>query len=291
MADESTPEIRGLLIHVTHYDPIWYKVKEEEKPFDADVAIEVIEAAAEGGLNLLVVDCADGVKYASHPELERHYTVPMETLRPVIARAGELGLELVPKLNFSQSRYHHHNDWFRPHHELFDSDEYWKLAFEIVDELIEEMKPPRFFHIGMDEDHDRSHRQYNAAIWRAHDELKSRGLRTVIWNDSVCKDHPRAEHHAEKSMQAEADIPKDLVEVVWNYSRPAPEDVERLIALGFEVWGGPGRDTEQVRAWRDDILRLGGKGLLLTRWVPMVADNRDELVGMMKELAPVTKGG
>ena len=91
-------------------------------------------------------------------------------------------------------------------------------------------------------------------------------------------------------MQAEADVPKDLVEVVWNYSRPAPEDVQRLIALGFEVWGGPGRDTEQVRSWRDDILRLGGKGLLLTRWVPMIADNRDELVGMVKELAPATKG-
>ena len=123
MASETCPGVRGLLIHVTHYDPVWCERKETEKPFDAQVATAVVEAAAEGDLNLLVVDCADGVRYGSHPELERHYTVPMETLRGVLDAARGAGLELVPKLNFSQSHHHRHNDWLRPHNELRDSDD------------------------------------------------------------------------------------------------------------------------------------------------------------------------
>ena len=78
---KKTLPVRGFLIHVSHYDPIWFANKDREKPFDVDVALELIDAMAETGLNLLVVDCSDGVKYSSHPELARHYTVPMTALR------------------------------------------------------------------------------------------------------------------------------------------------------------------------------------------------------------------
>lgn len=290
MDDGGELGVRGLLIHVTHYDPAWCRKKEDEKPFDAGVATAVARAAAEGGLNLLVIDCADGVKYRSHPELERHYTVPMQSLRDVLDSARGLGLELVPKLNFAQSHLHHHNDWFRPHHELRDSDEYWRLAFEIIDELIEEIKPPRFFHVGMDEDHDRSHAQYARAIERLHSGLKERGLRAVVWNDSAHEGTPWADVHAEKCRAAEERIPKDVVEVLWSYRSTASEPLKRLVDQGFEVWGAPGATEEQVRAWRKDITELGGKGLLLTRWIPMTAENRDELVDLVKRLGPLTAG-
>ena len=40
------------------------------------------------------------------------------------------------KLNFSQSALHQHNHWFRPYHDLFDSEEYWQKGFEVIDELL-----------------------------------------------------------------------------------------------------------------------------------------------------------
>ncbi len=291
MAAETTPEVRGFMMHVTHYDPRWFAVKDEEKPFDPAAATAVVEAAAEGGLNLLVVDCADGVKYRSHPELERHYTVPMQSLRDVLKAARGLGLELVPKLNFAQSQFHHHNDWFRPHHELRDSDEYWRLAFEIVDELIEEFKPARFFHVGMDEDHDRSHAQYVRAIERLHSGLKERGLRAVVWSDTAHEGTSWADVHAEKCRAAEGRIPKDVVEVLWSYRQTATEHLKRLLDEGFDVWGAPGGTEEQVRAWRKDVIELGAKGLLLTRWIPMTAETQGELVDFVKRLGPVAGGG
>ncbi len=184
MTKEGVIPVRGFLIHITHYDPPWYKRKSREKPFDLDVGLEIVDTMSEVGLNLLVIDCADGVRYKSHPELARKYTVPMSHLEKLVNRAEERGIEIVPKLNFSQSRYHRHNDWFRPHKNLFDNDEYWRIAFEIIDEIIQTCHPRRYFHIGMDEDHDRAHSQYIEAILKLQSGLKERGLRTVIWNDS-----------------------------------------------------------------------------------------------------------
>lgn len=91
---------------------------------------------AAAGYTALVVDCEDAVRYRSHPELARSYTAPMRDLVTLARRAHQHGLDVVPKINFSQSHWHFHNHWFRPHHLLFDNAEYWRRAFRIIDELI-----------------------------------------------------------------------------------------------------------------------------------------------------------
>jgi hypothetical protein len=280
--------IRGYLIHITHYDPSWVKRKAREKPFDLGLGLEIVEAMADAGLNLLVVDCADGVTYKSHPELKRSYSVPMAHVRGLAAQARKHDIEVVPKLNFAQSALHQHNHWFRPYHRLFDSEEYWLRAFRLVDELIQACEPPRFFHIGMDEDHDRSHAQYAAAICMLRDGLRERGLRAVMWKDQ--QSYAAADVHAEKSRAAEARIPRDVVQVVWHYHTVLTDVVRRLRRKGFDVWGAPGRDPDQVRGWRDAILRYGGTGLLLTRWVPCRPGNRAELLRQIRTLGPICSG-
>ena len=188
MAANKVLPIRGVLIHLSHYDPQWFRNKARERPFHLPTGLETVDAMAEAGLNLLVIDCEDGVKYASHPELARPYSVPMSHLRQLVRRAERHGIEVVPKLNFSRSAWHHHNEWFRPHERargMFDTPKYWRTAVEVVDELIENVRPRRFFHVGMDEDHDRAYGQYVEAIVTLRKLLKARGLRTIIWNDSA----------------------------------------------------------------------------------------------------------
>lgn len=92
--------MRGFLLHITHYDSTWLKFKSREKPFDLDLGLEIVDAMAEAGLNVLVIDCEDGVKYKSHPELARRYTIPMEQLKKLADYAYQKGMEVVPKLNF-----------------------------------------------------------------------------------------------------------------------------------------------------------------------------------------------
>jgi hypothetical protein len=285
MTEQTIVPIRGFLIHLTHYDPRWYERKAREKPFDLDLGLEVVDAMAEVGLNLLVIDCADGVRYRSHPELARPYSVPMAHLEHLVQRAEERGLEVVPKLNFSQSHLHRHNDWFRPYHYLFDNDEYWRLAFELVDELLQVCRPRRYFHVGMDEDHDRAHSQYVEAILTLHSGLQERGLRTIIWNDSAHKE--RALVHAEKSLVAEQQIPRDVVQAVWDYSSARPDIVRRLVQAGFEVWGAPGQEPDQARQWRQAILQHGGRGLLMTNWIPCRRPNRAKFLRLIRTVGPL----
>ena len=41
--------IRGFLIHITHYDPVWWAGKARERPFDLNVGLEVTAAAGLDG--------------------------------------------------------------------------------------------------------------------------------------------------------------------------------------------------------------------------------------------------
>lgn len=286
---EKIVRVRGFLLHITHYDPDWIKRKQREKPFDLDLGLEIIDTMSEVGLNLLVIDCADGVKYKSHPELARKYTVPMACLQKLVQRAEERKIEIVPKLNFSQGT-EGHNLWFRPHHDLFDSKDYWRIAFELMDELIKVCQPRHYFHIGMDEDFGRSHAQYIRAILTLRSGLKKRGVRPVIWNDSALAG-TRYDVFAEKCMAAEKTIPKDVVQVPWCYGRPLPEIIRRLAGEGFEVWGAPGRSPDQVLKWKEAILRYGGKGLLLTRWIPCRRSNRSDLLNLLRTAGPICNPG
>ena len=278
--------VRGYLLHITHYDPAWLKNKDKEKPFDLDVGMEVVDAVAKANLNLLVVDAKDGVVYKSHPELARPYSRPIGILSKLRERAESRGLEIAIKLNFSQSAVHQHNHWFRPHNELFDNEEYWTKGFEVIDELIAELKPRRFFHIGMDEDHWRSYSQYVRAIETLRAGLAKRGLRTVIWNDSACH-WPAADIHREKSLYAEERISKDIIQVLWDYGAWDSGALKRIRDRGFDLWGAPGTDPKHVAQMKNDLLSCGGMGILLTRWIPCILENRQTLLENIRTVGPL----
>jgi hypothetical protein len=285
MNAETLP-VRGYLLHITHYDPVWIAKKDKEEPFDLDVGLRLIDAMAEAGMNVLMIDPKDGVRYATHPELSRPYSQDIGVLSKLAERAAGHGIEVAIKLNFSQSAAHQHNHWFRPHHKLFDSPDYWKLAFEVIDELVGIVKPGRFFHIGMDEDHDRSYRQYVEAIKTLHAGLSERRLRTLIWNDSACH-WPTAEIHRDKSLEGERDLPRDVIQVLWDYGNWDPAAPRRIREAGFDLWGAPGGTPELVAQMRDRLLEIGGTGILLTHWTPCIPSQAEKLLQLIRVCGPV----
>jgi hypothetical protein len=294
MPASSKLPVRGYLIHLTHYDPRWYKAKGRERPFDLDLGLEIVNALAAEGFNLLIVDCADAVRYRSHPEFSRRYTVPMKNLETLAAAASQHGLDVAPKLNFARSEINTHNHWMRAPgeswHHHFDDATYWRMAFEVADELIAACRPRRFFHIGMDEDHDRSYRQYIEAIKTLHAGLKKRKLRTLVWNDSGIA-YASGQIHAEKSLAAEQAVPKAITQIIWRYDAVPKAAIARVGRLGFELWGAPGwRRPAQATAFRDAVLRAGGKGLLMTTWMPCRASNRRALLESIRAMGPIYRG-
>ena len=272
--------IRGYLLHLTHYDPRWYLRKRREKQIDLSLACEIIDELQKNAFNMLIVDCADGLKYRSHPELTRRYSISLASLNKLLEYGREKGLELAPKLNFSHSRHHRHNYWFRPYNRFLDSDQYFKVAFELIDELIKIFKPKRFFHIGMDEDDDRNHAQYIKAIAKLRAGLKKHKIRAIIWNDTA-RGGSRP-WHALKSLAAEKSIPKDIVQIVWDYKHVKPGIITRLVKEGFEVWAAPSQKLDQVLSWKKAVLRQGGKGMIMTNWIPCQPRNRFKMLNLIK---------
>ncbi|MFH0965829.1 MAG: hypothetical protein V2A58_17670 [Planctomycetota bacterium] len=285
---KTTLAVRGFLLHITHHDPDWCLAKSKERLFDLDVAMNVVEALARNGMNLLIVDCEDGVAYKKHPELMRPYTAPMAALRQLAQAARERGIDIVPKLNFSAGA-NVHDMWMRPHWDLVrwlkHSETYWIAARDLIEELVSVCKPQRYFHIGMDEDHSRSLRQYVAAIKTLRRMIRRHHLRPVIWNDS-CHDSIDAlsQVHAEKSRAAEDFLPRDIVHTLWDYARCHPALARRITSKGFELWAAPGRDPKQIRRWKRAVLSAGGTGLIMTNWLKCSKSNRKRLLDQINTL-------
>ncbi len=175
-------------------------------------------------------------------------------------------------------------------HHHFDDEEYWRKGFELIDELIEVCRPKRYFHVGMDEDHDRSHGQYVAAIKRLRKELRERRLKTLIWNDTATE-WGAGLVHAEKSLVAEKAIAKDVVQVIWRYDGVPGKAIRRVAREGFEVWGAPGwREPEVTAEFRDAVVKAGGRGLLMTTWRPVRKSTRREMLAGIRAMGPVYRG-
>ncbi|MHC4719068.1 MAG: twin-arginine translocation signal domain-containing protein [Planctomycetota bacterium] len=283
-------EVRGLLIHVTHYDPNWNTRKDSEEPFSIEAGLEVVETMAEHNFNTLIVDIEDGVEYKSHPELKRHYSVAMKELELLAKSARAKEIDFVPKCNFSKSGRNHHDMWMRPHWDginwIKNMDEYWEVAGDVIDELVCVCKPQKYFHIGMDEDHYRAVSQYVEAIKILHGKIARHNLRCVMWNDTCYENrNVVAQVYADKCRAAEPRLPRDIVQLLWDYDLVHKGIVKRLTDMGFEVWVAPGRDKKQIAQWKETLLAEGGSGLVMTNWIKCSKTNKDKLINMIDKLA------
>jgi len=282
---------RGYLLHVSHYDPTWCDHKDSEPPFDSAIGCEVVKAMAAVGMNLLVIDIADGVRYTAYPEMARHYTVPMQALKAVSDAAHAAGIDVVPKLNFAKSGRNLHDLWMLPHTHprncTAGMEEYYRVAKDTIAELVAVCRPGRFFHIGMDEDHYRSLPQYVDTIKKLRALVRGHKLRAIMWNDS-CHDHIQslAQVYAHKCIAAEKLLPKDVVQVLWDYGAVHGEATRRLAAEKFELWAAPGQTKENVQKWKRAVLKAGGTGLLMTNWLKCAEQNRSAILDKIRELGP-----
>jgi len=288
---EHTLAYRGYLIHLTHYDPRWCERKETEQPFSVEVAAAVLEELARYDFNVLIVDCSDGVEYASHPELKRHYSVPMKDLAALVKLAHEKGMDVVPKLNFAKSPRHQHDTWMRPHstgtgYEVGDKA-YWQGAGELMEELIGVCQPKEFFHIGMDEDDERTLEQYVGAVHVLRGMLKAKGLRTMMWSDACSIHYPgEPEKRGRRAAEAEKHLEQDVVQVIWNYRQVFPEMVRRIRQGGFDLWVAPAGTPELIEEWKRLMAAEEGQGMLMTQWVSCVEANREGMLERVRTAGP-----
>ena len=185
-----------------------------ELRFDRSLWDDLLKKMQQAGLSLVVIDLGDGVKYESHPEIAVKGAWSTTDLRGELRRLRSLGLEPIPKLNFSTT----HDAWLGKYARCVSTDAYYAVCRELIAEAIQLFDRPRFFHLGMDEEDYGNQKYCEHVVVRQYDawwrdfqflvqEVEKGGARPWIWSDYVW-------HHPELFYRK---MPKSVVQSDWYY--------------------------------------------------------------------------
>ncbi len=169
---------------------------------------------AEEGLNMVVIDLGDAIKYESHPEISVHNAWTTTRLRNELGRLRKMGLEPIPKMNFSAA----HDTWLKEYSRMVSTEKYYSVCSDLIKEVIDIFDKPRFFHLGYDEETASHQEHYKYVVVRQNDywwndfyffidEVQKNGSRPWIWSDYMW-------HHPGLFFK---NMPKSVVQSNWYY--------------------------------------------------------------------------
>ena len=204
--------IYGLLIHLGRnmWDP-----PADHLRFDETVWREITEKMGRVGANMAVIDIGEGLVYPSHPELAVKGSWTPEKMRAELKRLRSLGVEPIPKLNFSAC----HDQWLKDYSFMLSTDEYYRVVADLIKDVAEIFDHPRFFHLGWDEEKEKTQRKTPYMVIRQGDlwwhdmiytakEAEHHGARGWIWSDKEWKSKD----------EFMAKCPRSIVQSHWYYS-------------------------------------------------------------------------
>lgn len=197
------PAILAYLLHIgfnfwsdhPQADELWGLEHVAARPYlrcEDNIWNELTQALADAGFNMVVLDLGDGVRYASHPEIAVEGAWSVARLADEIARLRDLGLEPIPKLNFSAA----HDVWLGDYARMVSTPTYYQVCRDLIQETAELFGQPRLFHIGMDEETYEHQRYYRYSQVRQYDlwwedlgfyieTVEAADSRAWVWSDYV----------------------------------------------------------------------------------------------------------
>lgn len=182
--------------------------------FDYSTWTAILDHMVKAGMNMVVIDLGDAIKYESHPEIAVENAWSTAQLRNELARIRRLGLEPIPKLNFATS----HHSWLGEYSRMVSTPKYYTVCRNLINEIIELFDYPRFFHLGMDEEAPEYFKQYNYMVIRQGDlwwhdfyllmeEVEKNNVRPWVWSDYGWR-HPELFF---------SKMPKTVLQSSWYY--------------------------------------------------------------------------
>jgi hypothetical protein len=287
------PTIWGNLLHLSmnmwtdHQTPLQQNKHarySSDLRFDDSLWNDLLPLMAEAGVNMAVLDLGDGVEYRSHPEIAVRGAWTPECLRRELGRLRALGIEPIPKLNFSTC----HDAWLGVYSRCVSTPAYYKVCSDLIAEVIGLFDGPRFFHIGMDEERAATQWTFEYVVVRQfglwwHDldfyvrEVEKGGSRAWVWADYAWE-HPDDYF---------AKMPRSVLQSNWCYQDQLdPDDVKirnyaELEKHGYDQvptgsnWAGQQHNFERtVEFCRRAVAPERLLGFLQTPWCPTIEECR-----------------
>ena len=222
----------------------WYMETPYNENNNVDLATwdDTVRALGERRYNLVLVDVGDCMKYESHPEISSPDAWDKDFLKKKLDEMRAMGLEPIPKLNFSTG----HDTWLKQYRRLISTPTYYKVCADLIREVCEVFGGPRLFHLGFDEEdptHQATHEMVivrNGDLWW-HDlfylcrECEKYGARPWVWSDYVW-------HHEKLFLEK---MPKSVLQSNWFYGtiKDYPETERNYIAVrAYELLDQHGYD-------------------------------------------------
>ena len=250
---------------------------------DREVWRRVTGRMAERRINMLVIDLGEALVYPSHPELAVKGSLTPDEMRAELARLRGLGIEPIPKLNFSTA----HDTWLKSYERMVSTPKYYQVCGDVIRDVVEIFGRPRYFHLGYDEETAAHQSQYGfvcvrqGELWwsdflRLVAEVERAGSRPWIWSDYIW-------HHKAEFLRR---MPKSVLQSNWYYgetlnpSEQPPEGLEcdrvqaylELDKAGFDQFpcASNYRFDKSMSATADFVRRRLSpervKGLLMAPW-------------------------
>ncbi len=262
--------------------------------FDEPLWNEITDAMVKAGMTMVVIDLGEGVQYESHPELAVKGSWPVDKLKQELARLRGIGLEPIPKLNFSAT----HDAWLGPYSRAVSTDAYYAVVRDLIAEVCAMFNTPRFFHLGMDEETYGHQKRYEYVVVRQHDlwwrdflhlveNVEKAGVRPWIWSDYIWE-------HKDAFVKR---MPKSVVQSNWYYGEEFNTDINYVKAYhdlaeaGYDQiptgsnWSTPVNFGRTVEYCRKHIPAEHLLGFLQTPWKPTLPDCRQRHMEAIEQVA------
>lgn len=254
---------------------------------------EITTALSRAGANMLVIDLGEAVRYASHPELAARGAWSPVKLRAELKRLRTLGIEPIPKLNFSTT----HDAWLGPYARMVSTPPYYRLCRDLIDEVVHLFDKPRFFHLGMDEETAAHQKDYRISIMRQHelwwedlhflvDRVEHRGSRAWVWADTLW-------HHRDEYL---ARMPHSVLQSNWYYGSVFRKHLTQvrtyldLEAHGYDQvptgsnWSDPRNLLKTTRYCETNISPRRFRGILQAPWHKTMPEYREHHLAAVTQL-------
>lgn len=267
--------------------------------FDEQVWQVLTARMQAAGMNQVVIDLGEALQYESHPELAVKGSWPIERFRKELARLRAMGIEPIPKLNFSTA----HDTWLKEYGRQVSTPIYYKVCADMVREVCEIFDKPRLFHLGYDEETAGHQARYSLAIIRQGElwwndflffvkEVEKQGVRPWVWAD-YCWNH--AEDFTRR-------MPKSVLQSNWYYGAAFDPSKSRhvqayidLEKAGFDqVPTGSNWSTDlnfdgTVKFCREHIAPERLKGFLMAPWFFTLPEWQDKLMQALGQVESAVK--
>ena len=205
--------------------------------FDRKCWDSYMQELKDSGVNTLVIDIGEALRFKSHPEIAVEGAWDYDQMISEVEKLKGMGFEVVPKLNFSAC----HDIWLKDYSRMLSTPIYYRVCQDLIAEVCEIFKP-KYFHLGMDEENYANQKLFQYAVIRQGDLwwhdlyfyfdcVRAGGACPWVWSDY-------AWHHPETFLEK---MPKDVIQSSWHYSdkiKPTDDgfkesDAERLAIFDF----------------------------------------------------------